>query len=231
MTDPVVVGIDVAAARPCVGVALTVGRGPARARRRRLVRHRQPSRAARAGSPARRRRWSPSTLRRGTTAICCCAPRRAGRSAYRASAITSCCAGASVCTRCRRATRCRPATHASAAWMKTGFRYFEALKHMGFEMGLAGDLPGSFGQLAALLEAYPYARLRHPVGPSAAQEADPRRASSCACASCAARASSGPTTTITIRSTRWPPRSPRRATCRAAPARWVTNARGSSGCP
>ena len=50
-------------------------------------------------------------------------------------------------------------------------------------------------------------------------------ASFCACASSSVRASSGRTTSTTIRSTRWSPRLRQRAICKAAPRRqiWSNN--------
>jgi predicted nuclease with RNAse H fold len=43
------------------------------------------------------------------------------------------------------------------AWMRVGFRYFKELKRRGFEAPPDGALPGAFGAAPALLEVFPYA--------------------------------------------------------------------------
>lgn len=156
MADPVVVGIDVAAVRPCVGVALTVGRS--------LPVHGDADWCA----TESRRELLDWLAGKAPAVVAIDAPQGYSRHLLLRQKPGRTPSKSRVCDRelLRRHISVyqvpargdvQSGDARLAAWMKTGFRYFEALKHMGFDMGLGGALPGSFGQPPALLEAYPYA--------------------------------------------------------------------------
>ena len=141
----IVVGIEIAARRPCVAVALQIARGV------RVVGwmeadHRHPGESVRliewveALSPAVVAIDAPQALNRhlmkgSRLRVCDWELRRRGLPLYQVPAK-----GQSV-----------------PEWVVVGFEYFRLLKHRGFEMGAATGLPLSFGGAPALLEAYPYA--------------------------------------------------------------------------
>lgn len=156
MSDPVIVGIDVAASRPCVAVALGVGRGLrvhgeadwlATSDRRELVAwldrvkpaavaidapqgyNRHLLLRAAPGRPASRSRVCDHELLR----------RRIG--VYQVPARDEVQGGEATLL----------------AWMRIGMGLYSTLKRQGFEVARGDGLPGAFGQAPALLEAYPYA--------------------------------------------------------------------------
>ena len=142
---PIVMGIDIAARRPCVAVALQIARG-ARVVGWMEADHRHP------GENVRLLEWV-AALAPAVVAID--APQAFNRHLMKGSRLR-------VCDwELRR--RGLPLYQVPAKgqpvpeWMAVGFEYFRMLKHRGFEMGAATGLPLSFGGAPALLEAYPYA--------------------------------------------------------------------------
>jgi predicted nuclease with RNAse H fold len=142
---PIVVGIDIAARRPCVAVALQIARS-ARVVGWMEADHRHPGESARllewveALSPAVVAIDAPQApnrhlLKGSRLRVCDWELRRRGLPLYQVPA------------------RGQPAPE----WIAVGFEYFRMLKHRGFEMAAATGLPLSFGGAPALLEAYPYA--------------------------------------------------------------------------
>jgi predicted nuclease with RNAse H fold len=142
---PIVMGIDIAARRPCVAVALQMTRVC------RVVGWMEADHRHR-GETARLLQWiealSPAVvaidapqapnrhLMKGSRLrVCDWELRRRGLPLYQVPA------------------RGQPAPE----WISVGFEYFRALKHRGFEMAAPTDLPLAFGAAPSLLEAYPFA--------------------------------------------------------------------------
>ena len=150
-SDPLVVGVDVAARRPCVAVALRGGRTleavswvDADERlagdRERLFEWLQDLAPVAVGVDAPQR------------------PRRArGAAAERPRSCDAQLAGRRIPTYQvpTRATAQRAAGR--YAWMETGWAYFRELGRRGFEPPVPGGLPGALGQAPAALEVYPHA--------------------------------------------------------------------------
>ncbi len=156
MADPLVVGIDIAAARPCVAVALRVGRTlcahdsqkwcatsdlgelVAWLRRRRPTviavdapqgfNHRLLLRRQPGQLPSRSRVCDYELLRRRISVS-----QVPTRDEVKADAARL------------------------PAWMRVGFDLFRAVHRLGYEAGELGGMPGSFARPDAVLEAYPYA--------------------------------------------------------------------------
>jgi predicted nuclease with RNAse H fold len=147
----VVIGIDIAASRPCVAVAVRCGRqldveGWCEADER--VK----------GDRARLLDWiagfSPSVV--GVDA-----PQRPKRALPGGAAHSRVCDAELLH---RRIGVYQVPTRAEAdaagpryAWMKTGWAYFRELARRGFEQPVPGALPGELGQAPAALEVYPHA--------------------------------------------------------------------------
>ena len=171
MSDPdLVIGIDVAAARPSTAVAVRTGRAAARGGR------------GGAGAPATVVEWleadhrDPDQVaalmawiaRHEPSVVAVDAPQDYRRPARRASeAATSPGAAQRACDRELMARRISlypvPSRQAVADgrsrlpdWMKAGFDYFRRLRRMGFEVPDQAVMPGALGAPPAALEVYPY---------------------------------------------------------------------------
>ena len=225
---PIVMGIDIAARRPCVAVALQMPARTGRVVGWMEADHRHPGETARllqwveALSPAvvaidapqapNRHLMKGSRLR-----VCDWELRRRGLPLYQVPA------------------RGQPAPE----WIAVGFEYFRLLKHRGFEMAAAHRPAPGLRRCPGAAGGVSLRRLRLPAAGAAprrrGEPCRPRRTPepgpACASTSCGPPRSSGTTTTITTRSTPWRPASPRGDTCRARPALSATPSRASSGCP
>jgi predicted nuclease with RNAse H fold len=156
MTDPLVVGIDVAATRPCVAVALRVGR----------------TLSADGGQAW----WATNDLselvawlrQRQPTVIAIDAPQGFNRRLLLSGRPGQLSHRSRVCDYellRRRISVYQVPTRQEAeedksrlpAWMQVGFDLFRAVRRLGYEAGEPGDMPGSFARPKAVLEAYPYA--------------------------------------------------------------------------
>lgn len=148
---PVVVGIDIAASRPCVAVALRCGRTVE-------VESWREADERIAGDRARLIEWLEAL---GAVAVGIDAPQRPrrarGAAAFRPRACDADLAH-------RRISIYQVPTRAAAgeagghyAWMETGWEYFRELGRRGFEPPAPGALPAALGQEAAALEVYPHA--------------------------------------------------------------------------
>jgi predicted nuclease with RNAse H fold len=149
--SPVVVGVDIAASRPCVAVAVRCGRTLE------VERWREADERV-AGDRARLFDWLESL---GAVAVGVDAPQRPRRARGAAAARPRACdadlahrriAIYQVPTRAVAA-----AAGASYAWMETGWTYFRELGRRGFEPPAPGALPAALGQAPAALEVYPHA--------------------------------------------------------------------------
>jgi predicted nuclease with RNAse H fold len=143
--EQVVVGIDVAAARPCTAVAVGVGRAA------RVVEWREADDRHR-GETRGLIEWIASL---SPTAVAIDAPQSFNRHLLERSRLRVCDAD----LRHRGLPLYQvPAKGADVpSWIAVGFKYFRHLKKRGFETASEGVLPGAFGQAAALLEVYPHA--------------------------------------------------------------------------
>ena len=147
---PVVVGIDIAASRPCVAVAVRCGRALD-------VVSWTESDDRIAGDRARLFDWLDD-LR--PVAVGVDAPQRPRRSRGAAASRPRAC-DADLAH--RRISIYQVPTRAMAAeadgrytWMETGWEYFRELGRRGFEPPADGSLPGALGQAPAALEVYPH---------------------------------------------------------------------------
>lgn len=156
MTDPIVVGIDIAATRPCVAVAVSVGRG---------LRVRSEGDWLATGD---RRELVAWLERLAPAAVAIDAPQGYNRHLLLRAAPGRPVSRSRVCDHellrrrvgvyqvpARDEVRAGEAT--LLAWMNVGFGLWGALKRQGFEVARGDGLPGAFGQAPELLEAYPYA--------------------------------------------------------------------------
>ena len=148
---PVVVGIDIAASRPCVAVAVRCGRTLE-------VEGWHESDEREAGDRERLLAWLDGL---GAVAVGVDAPQRPRRAraagAPRPRACDADLAG-------RRISIYQVPTRAAAAaagarygWMQTGWEYFRELGRRGYEPPASGDFAGALGQAPAALEVYPHA--------------------------------------------------------------------------
>ena len=147
----VVIGIDIAASRPCVAVALRCGRqldveawfeadervDGDRARLLDRVAGFHPS-VVGIDAPQKPKRALPGGASHSRSCDAALLHRRIG--VYQ------------VPTRAEAAAAGR-----RYAWMETGWAYFRELGRRGFEQPLPGALPGELGQAPAALEVYPHA--------------------------------------------------------------------------
>ncbi len=158
--EHLVIGIDIAASRPCTAVALRCGRTAHAEAWMEALPHDDPDRD---DTPAMLD-WIAS-LRPAAVAID--APQGYNRRLLeRAGATTP--SRSRVCDRellRRRISLCQVPSRKDVAaspealppWMRVGFRYFKELRKRGFEAPLRGALSGAFGAAPALLEVFPYA--------------------------------------------------------------------------
>jgi predicted nuclease with RNAse H fold len=142
---PIVMGIDIAARRPCVAVAMQIARG-AHVVGWMEADHRHEGETARllewveALAPAVVAIDAPQALNRhlmkgSRLRVCDWELRRRGLPLYQVPA------------------KGQPVPE----WIAVGFEVFRMLRHRGFEMAGTASLPLAFGGAPALLEAYPYA--------------------------------------------------------------------------
>jgi len=147
----VVVGIDIAASRPCVAVAVRCGRILEAESWRESDEHI-------AGDRGRLFEWLEGL---GAVAVGVDAPQRPRRARAAGAARPRACdadlAG-------RRISIYQVPTRAAAAaagarygWMQTGWEYFRDLGRRGFEPPAPGAMPAALGQAPAALEVYPHA--------------------------------------------------------------------------
>jgi predicted nuclease with RNAse H fold len=148
---PVVVGIDIAASRPCTAVAVRCGRTLEVASWR-------ESDERVAGDRGRLFEWLGGL---GAVAVGVDAPQRPRRArAAGASRPRACDADLAA----RRISIYQVPTRAAASaagsrlsWMEAGWDIFRELGRRGYEPPARGSLPGSLGQAPAALEVYPHA--------------------------------------------------------------------------
>lgn len=148
---PVVVGIDIAASRPCVAVAVHGGRTLE------VVSWAEADDRV-AGDRERLLGWIESL---DAIAVGVDAPQRPRRASGAGAAPPRAC-DAELAR--RRISIYQVPTRAVAAeadglysWMETGWAYFRELGRRGFEPPALGSLPGVLGQAPAALEVYPHA--------------------------------------------------------------------------
>ena len=148
---PVVVGIDIAASRPCVAVAVRCGRALE-------VESWHESADHVAGDRGRLFEWLDGL---GAVAVGVDAPQRPRRARGAAASRPRAC-DAELAHR-RISIYQVPTRQAAAeadglyAWMETGWEYFRELGRRGFEPPAPGALPAALGQAASALEVYPHA--------------------------------------------------------------------------
>jgi predicted nuclease with RNAse H fold len=147
---PVVVGIDIAASRPCVAVAVRCGRTLE------AVSWREADESDR-GDRERLLDWLGELA---PVAVGVDAPQRPRRARGQAAGRPRACDAALAR---RRISIYQVPTRAVAeqadglyAWMETGWEYFRELGRRGFEPPAPGAMPGLLGQEAAALEVYPH---------------------------------------------------------------------------
>jgi predicted nuclease with RNAse H fold len=148
---PVVVGIDIAASRPSVAVAVRCGRALE-------VEGWRDSDEHITGDRARLLDWLTGL---GAVAVGVDAPQRPRRARPGGATGSRACDAALARRRIpiyqvptRAAAR---ATAGPYAWMETGWDYFRELGRRGFEPPAPGTMPAALGQPPAALEVYPYA--------------------------------------------------------------------------
>ena len=216
---PVVVGIDIAASRPCVAVAVRCGRALEVEAWRESDEHV-------AGDRARLIEWLQGL---GAVAVGVDAPQRPRRAqASGVSRPRACDADLAH----RRISIYQVPTRAVAAqadglyaWMETGWDYFRELGRRGFEPPAPGL---SLRRSARLRRRSRSIRTRRSRRYSAARRRPRAAARACACGSprFGLPGSSGTSTTTTTRWTRSPRRSRRGASCRGSPRRSATSVTG-----
>lgn len=147
---PVVVGVDIAASRPCVAVAVRCGR-TLEVLAWREADEREP------GDRARLLAWLEEF---GPAAVGVDAPQRPRRARGEAATRPRAC-DAELAH--RRISIYQVPTRAVAegadglyTWMETGWSYFRELGRRGFEPPAPGVMPGLLGQEPAALEVYPH---------------------------------------------------------------------------
>ena len=148
---PVVAGIDIAASRPCVAVAV-------RCARTLEVLSWAESDAQLAGDRERLFAWLEEL---GAVAVGVDAPQRPRRARGavargRAPATPSSPTGGSPSTRCPHAPSPRRRTACTPGW-RPGWDYFRELGRRGYEPPAPGTFAGVLGQAPAALEVYPHA--------------------------------------------------------------------------
>jgi len=148
---PVVIGLDIAASRPCVAVAVRGGRALEA-----VSWAESDDRIA--GDRSRFFEWLES---QGPVAVGVDAPQRPRRARGAAAARPRAC---DTDLAHRRISIYQVPTRAVAAqtdglytWMEAGWEYFRELGRRGFEPPAPGTLPGALGQAPAALEVYPHA--------------------------------------------------------------------------
>jgi predicted nuclease with RNAse H fold len=146
--QPLIVGVDVAARRPCTGAALRGGRSAKvedwletsdRALLIDWIVHLRPQVVAVDAPQGWNRRLSSEAKRRSR--VCDYELLRRGLGVYQVPAKAEVDAGVARLP----------------DWMAVGFEIFRALRRRGFESPPDGAIPGAFGQPPAVLEVYPYA--------------------------------------------------------------------------
>jgi len=142
---PVVMGIDVAARRPCVAVALQAGRGA------RVVGWMEADHRHR-GETARLLEWVEAL---SPAVVAIDAPQAPNRHLLKGSRLRVC--DWELRRRGLPLYQVPARGQPTPEWIAVGFEYFRLLKHRGFEMAATTNLPLAFGGAPALLEAYPYA--------------------------------------------------------------------------
>lgn len=149
-TGLIVVGLDIAASRPCVAVALRGGRSLE------VVAWQEADERV-AGDRRRLLSWLEEL---GPTAIGVDAPQRPRRARGAAASRPRACDAA---LSARRISVYQVPTRAAAeaadgryTWMEVGWRYFHELGRRGFEPPAQGALPAALGQAPAALEVYPH---------------------------------------------------------------------------
>ncbi len=158
--EQLVVGIDIAASRPCTAVALSCGRAAQAVGWLAAL----PSDDPALDDTAAMLDWVES-LRPAAVAV-------AAPQAYNRRLLENAKEGVASRSRVcdhellrRRVSLYRVPSRREAAedpsvlpaWMKVGFRYFKELRRRGFEAPSTGALAGAFGAAPALLEVLPYA--------------------------------------------------------------------------
>lgn len=148
---PVVIGIDVAASRPCVAVAVRCGRVLE-------VLDWCESGERVHGDRARLLDWLDGQR---PLAVGVDAPQRPTRAAAGGARRSRAC---DAWLLHRRIAVYQVPTRAQAdaaarryAWMEAGWAYFKELRRRGYEAPAQGGLPGALGQAPAVLEVYPHA--------------------------------------------------------------------------
>jgi predicted nuclease with RNAse H fold len=148
---PVVVGVDIAASRPCVAVAVRCGRALE------VIAWREADERE-AGDRARLFEWLQGC---GAIAVGVDAPQRPRRARGAAATRPRAC-DADLAR--RRISIYQVPTRAVAeqadglyAWMETGWEYFRERGRRGYEPPAPGALPGVLGEAPAALEVYPHA--------------------------------------------------------------------------
>jgi predicted nuclease with RNAse H fold len=148
---PLVIGIDIAASRPCVAVALRCGR-TLEAVDWRAADEREP------GDRGRLLDWLAGI---GPAVVGIDAPQRPKRALPSAGPHSRACDAELLR---RRIGVYQVPTLAEAeekarryAWMQTGWAYFKELRKRGYEAPAPGALAGALGQAPAALEIYPHA--------------------------------------------------------------------------
>ena len=148
---PVVVGVDIAASRPCVAVAVRGGRTLE-------ALSWAESDDSLAGDRARLLDWLDGLQ---PVAVGVDAPQRPRRARGAAATRPRACDAA---LSHRRISIYQVPTRAVAAaadglytWMEAGWEYFRELGRRGYEPPAPGTLPGALGQAPAALEVYPHA--------------------------------------------------------------------------
>jgi predicted nuclease with RNAse H fold len=142
---PIVMGIDIAARRPCVAVALQATR-VGRVVGWMEADHRHP------GEAARLLQWVEAL---SPAVVAIDAPQAPNRHLMKGSRLRVC--DWELRRRGLPLYQVPVRGQAGPEWIAVGFEYFRLLKHRRFEMAGATDLPLAFGGAPALLEAYPYA--------------------------------------------------------------------------
>ena len=142
---PIVMGIDIAARRPCVAVALQATR-VGRVVGWMEADHRHP------GETARLLQWVEAL---SPAAVAIDAPQAPNRHLMKGSRLRVC--DWELRRRGLPLYQVPARGQADPEWIAVGFEYFRLLKHRGFEMAAPNDLPLAFGGAPALLEAYPFA--------------------------------------------------------------------------
>ncbi|MFA4965376.1 MAG: DUF429 domain-containing protein [Thermoleophilia bacterium] len=148
---PLVIGLDIAASRPCVAVALRCGR----------TLEAVDWRAADEREPGDRGRLLDWLVGLQPAVVGIDAPQRPKRALPAAGPRSRTCDTALLH---RRIAVYQVPTRAEAedkarryAWMRTGWAYFKELRRRGYEAPDPGALPGALGQAPAALEVYPHA--------------------------------------------------------------------------